>query len=250
MILAEIDGRGYVFAGSINGTELSNKGNRESAVLFQSNEVYSLLADMFMHDWPHAVNFPLILNDFTGAAHYVLISEVLYDPPGPDDAEFIELFNPTYLQLDLFGFSISDAVNRSDFEDLRTFPKGTVLDAGKTMIVAATSTGFHAEFGFRPDFEILDSDPYVPDLLDNNEWGDPAAFLQLANQGDEVIVRDPFEQIVDAIAYGAGQLLGEASCTLTTIAGAVIERYPPWKDTGKCPSDFREWPFANPGTVP
>jgi hypothetical protein len=117
-------------------------------------------------------------------------------------------------------------------------------------VIATTATGFYAEFGFNPDFEIIDSDPLVPNLIDDPEWGDPAATLQLANTGDEVIVRDSSGKIVEAIAYGSGQVSGVISCQLNVIAGSVLERYPPWRDTDDCPADFRQWPFPNPGTVP
>ena len=250
MFLAEIGGRGYIFAGSINGTELSNKGNREVALMFQSDAAYALLADMFTRDWPHTVRMPLIFNNYIGPAQHILISEVLYDPPGVDDAEFIELYNPTPWQLDLTGHSIGDALERSDFEDVRRFPTGTYLSPDSTLVIAATATGFFSQFGIKPDFEILDSDPTVPNLLDDKNWGDPAAFLQLANGGDEVIIRDPADRIIEAIAYGSGQVPGNISCPLTTLAGAALERYPPWRDTDNCSVDFREWPYPNPGSVP
>jgi hypothetical protein len=47
----------------------------------------------------------------------VLISEVLYDPTGPDDAEFIEIVNPTGQPVDLSHFGllqeIKDPVKRA-----------------------------------------------------------------------------------------------------------------------------------------
>ena len=141
-------------------------------------------------------------------------------------------------------------MNRDDFEDVRLIPNGTILEPGLPMIIAATATGFYGQFGFQPDFEVFDSDPFVPDLEDDKSWGDPAAILQLANQGDEVIVRGPSGNIVEAIAYGSGWLPGNVSCTLNTLANSVLERYPPWRDTDNCPADFREWPFPNPGIVP
>jgi len=250
MILAQIDGKGYVFVGSINGTELSNKGNREIALLLQSDEVYDLLADMFSHDWPYAVILPLVYKDFLGRADHLLISEVLYDPPGTDDAEFIELYNPTVWSISLSGYSLGDALRRSDFEDVRRFPNGSYMGPDSTIVVASAATAFRSRFGFDPDFEILNSDPGVPNLVDDPNWGDPAAFLQLGNSGDEVILRDQTGKIIEAIAYGAGKVPGNASCPLVTLSGASLERYPPWRDTDDCSRDFREWPFPNPGAVP
>lgn len=51
MILARIEGQGYVHIGSINGSEVSSKVNRELAVQIRSDEVYSYLDDVFQYDW-------------------------------------------------------------------------------------------------------------------------------------------------------------------------------------------------------
>lgn len=51
MILARINGQGYVHIGSINGSEVSSKVNRELAVQIQSDEAYNYLDDVFQYDW-------------------------------------------------------------------------------------------------------------------------------------------------------------------------------------------------------
>ena len=51
MILARIGGQGWVVAGSLNGSEVSAKLNREMALLVGSDEAYSYLADVFWYDW-------------------------------------------------------------------------------------------------------------------------------------------------------------------------------------------------------
>lgn len=50
-MLAQIDGQGWVVAGSLNGGEVSAKLNREVALLVGSDEVYEYLADVFWYDW-------------------------------------------------------------------------------------------------------------------------------------------------------------------------------------------------------
>src|SRR5690606_5456903 len=130
MILVEIDGRGWIHVGSLNGTEQSAKGNREVALQVQSDGAYAWLAKMFWGDWPRTVYVPL-LQDTRGRANYPLISEVLYDPPGPDDAEFIEIANPGRLLVDLSDWRLGDAVQPTDFEDMRRFPAGTLLAPGE-----------------------------------------------------------------------------------------------------------------------
>jgi len=250
MILVENDGLGYVHVGSLNGSELSSKGNREIAIQIQSNPAFNLLRKMFLGDWPHAALLPLIYNEYKGPSNHVLISEILYDPYGPDDAEFIEIVNPTSFPVDLSGFRLGDALKRDDYEDVRYFPETTVIGPGETVVVATTASGFQSFFGFSPDFEILDTDPLVADMIDDPDWGDPSTFLQLGNLGDEVILRNRTNVIVDAVGYGAGSVPGVASCALVSGPNISLERYPYWKDTDNCRQDFRAWPFPNPGGLP
>jgi hypothetical protein len=250
MVLVNIRGKGYIHIGSLNGSELSSKGNREIAIQVQSDIAYALLEEMFQGDWPSGSLLPIVFNDYTGPSNHVLISEVLYDPYGPDDAEFIELVNPTGSSIDLSGFSLGDALHRDDFEDVRLFPESTFIGPGDCIIVATTATGFNSLFGFSPDFEILDTDPLVSNMIDDPEWGDEAAFLQLGNLGDEVILRDPNDAIIDAVGYGAGNVPGVVSCPLVSAPNHSLERFPYWRDTDNCLEDFREWPFPNPGDLP
>ncbi|MCA9958307.1 MAG: lamin tail domain-containing protein, partial [Anaerolineales bacterium] len=244
------NGRGFIHVGSINGTEQASKGNRELALQVQSDAAYAFLAQMFASDWPDYVYLPLLFNNYVPPANYVLISEVLYDPAGPDDAEFIELVNPTSAPIDLSNYALGDAVNPTDFEDVRRFPTGTILPGGETLVIATSATAFFAERGFYPDFEIVNTDTAVPDMIDDLNWGDPATFLQLGNQGDEVILRDANDHIVDAIAYGLSTDPNSTLCPLVPAPNYSLERFPYWRDTNSCQADFRAWPFPNPGTLP
>lgn len=250
MVLAEINGQGYVFVGSLNGSELSNKGNREIALLVQSNAAYELLANMFKQDASLGVWMPVILNEFRGPAKHLLISEVLYDPYGSDETEFIEVVNPTLEPIDMSGYSLSDALNREDYEDLRRFPQVTLIGPAEVVVVATSADSFMDEYGIWPDFEILETVQSVPNLVDDPSWGDPSTFLRLGNSGDEVILRDRNDTIVDAVTYGAGDVPGNVSCPLLIGTNHSLERYPNWLDSDRCPYDFRDWPFPSPGQLP
>jgi hypothetical protein len=63
-------------------------------------------------------------------------------------------------------------------------------------------------------------------------------------------LRNTADQIVDAIAYGTGNLPNDLSCPLVSFPNYSLERFPYYHDTNNCPNDFREWPFPNPGTLP
>lgn len=250
MVLLDVGGRGWVLVGSWNGTEQSTKGNREVFVQLQSDAAHDYLTTVFESDWPHAWWLPLVTSNFHGPGDYPLIGEFLYDPSGSDEAEFIELSNPTPDPMDLSGWSLSDAVSPDDFEDLRHFPQGTVLGARTALVVALSAVHFEEQFGFMPDFEILDSSSHVPDLQDDLDWGDPAAVLQLGNEGDEILLRAADGRVIDAVTYGAGAYPGVASCDLVKAAGYSLERLPYWLDTDDCAEDFRAWPFPSPGQLP
>lgn len=247
MILLHVDGRGYVHAGSWNGSELASKGNREVGLLVQSDEAYTYLARMFERDLAYVAYLPLFFNAFKGPAQHVLISEFVYDAHGADAAEFIELVNPTPYAVDLGGYGLGDAWGRDDFEDVRRFPPGTILEVGEVVVVTISALDFQAEYGRWPDFEILETSTAVANMLDDPTWGHSEAFLQLGNQGDEVILRDPADNIVDALAYGTGEIPGQVSCGLLSGTNHSFERHPYWLDRDNCPQDMRDWPFPTPG---
>lgn len=250
MFLAQIGGKGYVHVGSLNGSEQASKGNREVALQVQSDVAYATLAAMFAADFPQTTYLPALFSDYSEPEFYPLISEFVYNPNGPDDAEFVEIYNPGNKAVDLTNYSLSDSVTIDDFEDLREFPAGTMLGAGEVLVVATTATGFLAEFGSLPDFEILPSDTAVPDLIDNLDWGDTGAHFQLSNSGDEIILRDSLGKVVDVVTYGDGAFAGQVGCPLLPLQNYSYERFPPTQDSDNCPADFREWAFPNPGSVP
>ena len=249
MVLARIGGRGFVHVGSINGSELSHKGNRELALQVQSDVAYAYLSRVFAADVPHVAYMPAALAGYQGAAGRVLISEVVYDPPGPDEAEFVELVNPTGAPVDLNGYALGDAVYSADFEDMRHFPAGTVLPANGTLIVTISAAAFRAEFGIVPQFEIVDSDPTVPELIDDPAWGDPEALFRLGNSGDEVLLIR-WDGLVDVVTYGDGYHSAVVGCPLLVPPARSLERYPYWRDTDDCAADFRAWAFPSPGRLP
>lgn len=250
MILAEVDGQGWIHVGSLNGTEQAAKGNREVALQVQSDAAYALLAQMFYGDWPHQRWLPVLFHQSRRPASHVLISEVLYDPVGLDDAEFVELVNPTSTPVDVSGWQIGDATDPADFEDVRRIPAGTVLPPQSPLVIAFAASVFRETFGFNPHFEIYPSDPFVPDLIDEPSWGDPAAWLQLGNEGDEVILRDAMGHPVDILTYGTGAYPGIIAAPVISASNHSLERYPYWLDSDDCAADFRDWPLPNPGELP
>jgi len=249
MVLAWIGGRGHIHVGSINGSELANKGNRELALQIQSDQAYAYLAEMFERDWPYWVYLPMMLQNYRGPADHVLISEVLYNPSGDDqDQEWVELYNPTGAAVNLSGWLLGDAVAVDDYEAMFIFPSGAVIGSQQILVVAINATRFEAENGFYPDYELLDETPGVPNLTRHPSWG--TGDFALGNGGDELLLLDAAARPADVLTWGGGSYPAVLPHPGVALGGHSLERDPAWRDSDDCSVDFRDWPYPNPGTVP
>jgi hypothetical protein len=180
-------------------------------------------------------------------AKHLLISEVYYVTI--PEKEWVEIYNPTGAAVDLSAYKIGDAVYFDDAEGMYQFPPGTTLPANGLLVVAGTATGFREDHpGQSPNFEIVNSDPAVPDLLDYPAWG--TWEWGLANDGDEVLLLDGDNQPVDVLVYGDGAFPGVTPHPGGIAFGHSLERYPIWWDSDDCSADFRDWPYPSPGELP
>ncbi len=252
MVLAEIEGRGYVHVGSLNGTEISFKANRELALQVQSNEAYQYLKQVFDYDWRTStppLYLPLISKGLVSPqpAPYALISEAYYAVSKED--EWVELVNPTNAAVDFSLYKIGDAQHRNAFEGMYRFPPGTVLQPHHTLVIAASAKSFGQNYpGRKPDFEVYETDPTVPTLLPYSLWG--TGDWHLSNTGDEIILLDGHDTPIDVLVYGTGSFPGVVPHPGVTVTTHSLERFPYMFDTDDCSLDFRDWPFPNPGVLP
>jgi len=251
MVLAWIGGRGYVHVGSINGSEVSNKVNRELALQVQSSETYEFLKAVFDYDWqaswsssPHLthVYLPLITRRYVPPADHLVISELLYNPPGEDDEkdEWVEIYNPTGITVTLTGYSLSDGDSYGD--GTAAFPAGSSIGPGGVIVIAQRADAFRATYGFPPDFELKESDLAVPNMMPLNSgifWG---------NSGDEAILCDATGADVDVVVYGSGSYPGVTPHPGVG-GGNSLERKPAGRDTNDCSADFWERYEPDPGQV-
>lgn len=107
----------------------------------------------------------------------VVITELHYDPdPASPLLEFVELYNPGGAAVSLAGWALAGGVQ---FE----FPEDASLPPLGYRLVAVDPGWVQATFGVRA-------------------WGPLQG--RLANEGDEVVLRNSLAQEVDKVAYGAG----------------------------------------------
>jgi len=248
LFLADVGGEKWVHLGSINGTENSNKRNREVALQLRSAEAYEWALAVFDHDWSrghgpmiHRVLLPLVMRDYASPADYPLITEVFVNPKEENESahEWVELYNPGPAA-DIAGWTLGDAINAGDFGDGRySFPVGAQLLHDQVIVAAACATNFAAENGRNPDYEWTDCDPQVDDLISAGAW--EGFGLALGNAQDEALLLRADGSLVDSVAWGGGlrvEVTPFTSFTNTIPAGFALKRYPPDTDRDDCSRDF------------
>ena len=105
---------------------------------------------------------------------------------------------------DLTGWRVSDG------EGTWTFPNGTQLAAGATLWVIGDAVTWASFDGFAPSTSL--------------SMGSLSGDLRLANDGDGLILRDPFGITVDAFAWGDGSAAGFLGSVTRTSPGLVYLR--------------------------
>ncbi|MDX1524314.1 MAG: lamin tail domain-containing protein, partial [Anaerolineae bacterium] len=132
----------------------------------------------------------------------LLISEVLFDPLGSEPGEeWIELYNLSPGTITLEHFKIGDEESLGGSEGMYAFPAGASLPAGQLVVIANRTDAFEAIHGFKPDYEFNDSDPAVPDMVKHINWS--GGSVSLSNGGDDVLLLDFFDQVIDAVSWGS-----------------------------------------------
>ena len=251
MVLVQIGGRGTVHVGSINGSEVSSKVNREVALQVQSDAAYEYLKGVFDYDWHHSPLFtylPIVFRNYEVPipADHLLISELLYAKS--KEEEWVEIVNPTGGIVDLSGFKLGDAEGPGVYEGMYQFPAGTRIGAGQVLVIAASAAKHRQTYGQAPQFELYETDPSVPTLSRFESWG--TGEWELRNGGDEVLLLDGQNWAVDVVVYGDAVYPGVVAHPGVSFSSHSLERFPYFLDSDDCSLDFRDWAFPNPGEVP
>ncbi|MCP4544713.1 MAG: DUF11 domain-containing protein [Chloroflexi bacterium] len=240
MVLVDLGGGNkYAHVGSINGSETSNKVNREMALQVRSTGLYNYLYSMFDYDWQQQA-----------PGSHLLISEVLYNPSGGDTGqEWVEVYNPTIEHVNLSGWYLGDVGPAGEYgSGLYYFPPGAVLVAEGVIVIAHQA----ADVSFTPDFEFLldpnRDDPSVPNMERAGSW-DGFGFA-LGNAGDEVLLLDATQAPVDVVTYGTGSYTGVIPHPGVSDQGHSLERRPPKQDSDDCSQDFFDRVPPTPGELP
>jgi len=252
MFLFNLGGRKVVHAGSLNGTETSNKANREVALQVESSAAYGYLRSMFEYDWAFQprVLLPLVAQNYIAPPNHLLISKVFYFGATSlvTGSEWVQIYNPTAITVSLSAYRLGDqaASGPTGFtvDGMWQFPAGKVIPPGQVIHVATTGKGFFDKYTRYPQVAFFDSVNHVPLMTPYLAYTRNISFA-LTNTGDEVLLLGPGDQLIDGVAWGVGTLPGHVSCPSIDMQlyppntpNPSIMRAPPWKDTNDCPADF------------
>ncbi len=108
------------------------------------------------------------------------------------DDEFIEVGNAGPTSVDLSGWALTDR------EAIARFPMGTVLEAGRRVVIARNATSYAEDVLKAADFTW--DQGAAPHML--------GGVLRLADAGDEVLLLNASDAVVDAYVYGSSSYAG------------------------------------------
>jgi hypothetical protein len=125
------------------------------------------------------------------------------------------------------------------------FPEGLILYSNQAIVVANQSVEFEALYGFKPDIEVFESDPDVPNMQKDSSWS--SGSMNLSASGDDVLLLDDQGLLVDGVSWGSSTAILDPSVA-DVAPDHAIERYPPSTDTDLA-ADWRDQPVPIPGQV-
>lgn len=177
----------------------------------------------------------------------LLISEVGADPAGPEPGgEWVEIYNPRPYAIPLDGVKVGDGASAGDPEGMMAFPSGEEVKPGGVILLANRGAAFQARFGFLPDYEFYPSHPAVPELSRYSSWS--TGSVRLRNEGDQVLILDAGDRVVDMVAYGDSIYPGFQPPVKRAGEGETLQRYPPGADSGGA-GDWRVSGQPSPGAL-
>lgn len=120
----------------------------------------------------------------------MMITEVYFYPYPNRDDEYVAIYNPNDVKLNISFWKIYDG------ESHVVLPPGTIMEPHKTIYITQNGTSFREEMGFYPDFECDNTDEKIPNVLNEGSWP------SLRNTGDIIHLLDEWGNVIDTFLYG------------------------------------------------
>lgn len=169
----------------------------------------------------------------------VVVQRFLANDPGSASGEWYAVRNTTGATIALDNYKLGNEATPDGAQGMFSFPAGASLAPGASFTVARAGAAYQAYFGAAPDAELPpDTLAGTPDMAMFAPWASGA--VQLADAGDELLVLDPSNTILDVAVYGNGAYPGVNAYTPAPAAGDVLARDTMSSDTDDCLVDFSD----------
>lgn len=165
---------------------------------------------------------------------------------GGVNSQWVELHNASQTVLPLQHFKVGDAEAPGGSSEAMGRLPSVLLAPGQDFVVARHGATFFDAYAFRAGAECAASDPGTPDVLPFAEWAGSVMF-NLPGGGDQWLVLDGSNTVVDVVAYGNASWAGVGSRPGVG-ANHSMERSDPNMDRDDCALDFTERTVPTPGS--
>jgi hypothetical protein len=173
----------------------------------------------------------------------LLISEVASG--GAASGEWFEIYNLSGQELSIGQFKLGDEETSGGGEGMYLFPIGSSMQPGQTVVIANEGQVFFDTYGMLPNFELNDTREDVPDMEKYDLWS--GGSINLADGGDELLLLDYDDQLVDAVSWGSSLFAFDPNL-ISPASGTSLERVPADQDTDSA-NDWMDQPLPDPGQI-
>jgi MYXO-CTERM domain-containing protein len=170
----------------------------------------------------------------------LVVQRFLSNSAGGGSDEWITVTNVSPGMIPLAGFKVGDEELPDGNEGMFAFPVAATLAPGASFTVARAGAAYQAYFGAAPDAELPPgASMAVPDMIAYTPWtAGVAGTLQLNNPGDELLLLDPTNTLLDIVVFGTGAYVGVAPFANAPGTDEVLSRDAMSSDTDDCQVDF------------
>lgn len=168
----------------------------------------------------------------------LLITHYVANAAAAGGVEWIAIRNVTPGTYSLTNAKLGDEETPDSTEGMVVFPSGVLLAAGQTYVLGANGATYLSRYGELPDAELAGATA-AADVTSFALWTTaPPTGVVLTNAGDQILLLDASNTILDVALYGTGTFFGVVGLVTVPTADQVLRRSPVTSDTDNCGADF------------
>ncbi|MBM4320437.1 MAG: hypothetical protein FJ125_10870, partial [Deltaproteobacteria bacterium] len=172
-----------------------------------------------------------------------LLVQRVMSAPAAGDSEWIALQERRGAPFPLDGIKLGDEESVGGDEGMLRFPDEAVITPGGVVVIAGDAAAFQRKYGMLPHFTWGVAFPGVKQLLPYLGWS--TGSISLKDGGEEVLLLDDQDTVLDAVVFGYGSYHGVAARAVAASVDRYLARRPDREDSNDCSGDFQVSPFIS-----